>query len=136
MFIELCTTCSSLHVCNRGCLSCFWGLRFLDELRLFALINGYYECLEHAHHFVSASVNMAVSSCQVVLAPCVEYCYNSLKKILLLCYCVARDTHFSAFIIQFVSGCFFVSSCFVLVPCVRYGYNSLNHCLFVMKSLC
>ena len=30
-----------------------------------ALINGYCECLEHAHQFVS--VNMAVSSCQVVL---------------------------------------------------------------------
>ena len=65
MFIELCTTCCSLHVCIRGCLSCFWGLRFLGELRLFALINGYYECLEHAHQFVS--VNMGVSSCQVVL---------------------------------------------------------------------
>ena len=98
MFIELCTTCSSLHVCNCGCLSCFWGLRFLDELRPFALINGYCECLEHAHQFIS--VNMAVSSCQVVLAPCVRYCYNSVKKILLLCYCVARDTHFSAFIIN------------------------------------
>ena len=33
-----------------------------------------------------------------VLVPCVRYGYNSLKKILLLCYCVARDTHFSAFI--------------------------------------
>ena len=72
MFIELCTTCSSLHVCNRGCLSCFWGLRFLDELRPFALINGYCECLEHAHQFVS--VNMAAklicfgsSLCQVWL---------------------------------------------------------------------
>ena len=49
-------------VCIRGCLSCFWALRFLCELRLFALINEY---LEHAHQFVS--VNMAVSSCQVVL---------------------------------------------------------------------
>ena len=28
MFIEVCTTCSSLHVCIRGCLSCFWTLRF------------------------------------------------------------------------------------------------------------
>ena len=65
MFIELCTTCSSLHVCIRGCLSCFWGLHFLGELRLFALINGNYEYLEHAHQFVS--VNMADSSCQVVL---------------------------------------------------------------------
>ena len=65
MFIELCTTCSSLHVCIRSCLSCFWDLRFLGELRLFALINSYYECLEHAHQFIS--VNMAVSSCQVVL---------------------------------------------------------------------
>ena len=100
MFIELCTTFSSLHVCIRGCLSCFWGLRFLGELRLFALINGYCECLEHAHQFVS--VNMAVSSyvsSRFVLAPCVRFGYNSLKKILLLCYCVARDTHFSAFII-------------------------------------
>ena len=94
MFIELCTTCSSLHVCNRGCLSCFWGLRFLGELRLFALINGYYECLEHAH----LSVSIRVFPRQVVLAPCVRYGYNSFKKILLLCYCVARDTHFSAFI--------------------------------------
>ena len=38
-----------------------------------------------------------MSSC-FVLVPCVRYGYNSLKKILLLCYCVARDTHFSAFI--------------------------------------
>ena len=83
MFIELCTTCSSLHVCNRGCLSCFGDLRFLDELRLFALINGYYECLEHAHHFIS--VNMAVFSCQVVCF--VRYGYNYLKdsSAVLLC---------------------------------------------------
>ena len=33
----------------------------MDNLRLFALINGYYECLEHAHQIVS--VNMA---CQIV----------------------------------------------------------------------
>ena len=44
-------------------------------------------------------------SSRFVLAPCVRYCYNSLKKILLLCYCVARDTHFSAFIIP--STCYF-----------------------------
>ena len=37
-------------------------------------------------------------SSRFVLAPFVRYCYNSLKKILLQCYCVARDTHFSAFI--------------------------------------
>ena len=39
-----------------------------------------------------------------VLVPCVRYGYNSLKKILLLCYCVARDTHFSAFIRVSVCG--------------------------------
>ena len=39
-------------------------------------------------------------SSRFVLAPCVRYGYNSLKKILLLCYCVVRDTHFSAFIIK------------------------------------
>ena len=79
-----------------------------------ALIYGYYESLEHAHQFVS--VNMTVSSCQVilfwllvsgmavsshfVLAPCFKYGYNSLKycwfcdeKLQLSC-CAARDTHF------------------------------------------
>ena len=61
-------------------------------------MNGYYECLEHAHQFLD--LNMAVCSCQVVLIACVKYGYNSLKKILLLCYCVARDTYFSAFIIH------------------------------------
>ena len=41
-------------------------------------------------------------SSRFVLVPCVRYGYNSLqswwfceKSILLLCYCVARDTHFS-----------------------------------------
>ena len=92
MFIELCTTCSSLHVCIRGCLSCFWDLRFLGELRPFALINGYCECLEHAHQFVRYG-------CFLVPGCFVRYGYNSLKRILLLCYCVARDTHFSAFIV-------------------------------------
>ena len=43
-----------------------------------------------------------VSSC-FVLAPCVRYGYNSFKKILLLCYCVARDTHFSAFIFMVIN---------------------------------
>ena len=50
------------------------GASFLDELRPFALINGYCECLEHAHQFIS--VNMAVSSCQVVLASCVSQWRN------------------------------------------------------------
>ena len=55
--VELCTTCSSLHVCIRGCLSCFYGLRFYARL---ALINDYYECarVEHAHQIVSVNVNM------------------------------------------------------------------------------
>ena len=65
MFIELCTTCSSLHVCIRGCLSCFWAFVFWVSYARLALINGYCEYLEHAHQFVS--VNMAVSLCQVVL---------------------------------------------------------------------
>ena len=61
-----------------------------------SLIKGYYECLEHAHQF--ASVNMA---CQVVsfwfLVSGMAIILK--KKILLLCYCVARDTHFSAFML-------------------------------------
>ena len=36
-----------------------------NEYNWSGLINGYCEYLEHAHQFVS--VNMAVSSCQVVL---------------------------------------------------------------------
>ena len=38
-----------------------------------------------------------MAQCQVILF-CVRYGYNS-KKNLLLCDCVARDMHFSAFII-------------------------------------
>ena len=64
-----------------------------------------------------------VSSC-FVLVPCVRYGYNSLKKVLLLCYCVARDTHFSTFINS--------SNSFVWVPCVRYGYKIE----FAMKRFC
>ena len=81
MLIELCTTCSSLHVCNRGCLSCFWGLRFLDELRPFALINGYCECLEHAHQFVS----VIWLSCQVVLSGMAIFFKKDSSAVLLCC---------------------------------------------------
>ena len=80
------TTCSSLHVCIRGCLSCFWALRFFCGL---ALLNNEY--LEHTHQFVS--VNMA---CQVVSFGSLCQVWLHFFKILLVC--AARDTHFSAFI--------------------------------------
>ena len=53
-----------------------------------AFINSSY-CIQYGSVYVSS---------RFVSVPCVRYGYNSLKKILLLCYCVARDTHFSAFI--------------------------------------
>ena len=56
----------------------------------FRIINSSY-CIQYGSVYVSS---------RFVSVPCVRYGYNSLKKILLLCYCVARDTHFSAFIIR------------------------------------
>ena len=68
-----------------------------------ALINGYCECLDHAHQFVS--VNMAVSPCQVVLF---WFLVSGMAIILFKGFfccaiqCVARDTHCSAFIVILV----------------------------------
>ena len=65
-----------------------------------------------------------VSSC-FVLVPCVRYGYNSLKKVLLLCYCVARDTHFSAFILTCSYTEFFFSSQSVTIHGVEYRPESV-----------
>ena len=57
---------SSYALLVRGCLKLFLGPSFFCvSYARFTFINGYCECLEHAHQFVR--VNMAVSSCQVVL---------------------------------------------------------------------
>ncbi len=97
MFFELCTTYSSLHVCILHVLSCFLALRFrggnayFQQLLILSRLTGYYF--------------------RVITSYCIQYgCFLvflvslGMTINILLSFCAARDTHFSALVVYCTAG--------------------------------